>query len=223
MLSPRYYYCNDFTPFERSIEKLSKQVQKHTKGTLLPQLEMQEAYYIKKGILKWYMSNEAGNIQTILFCGAGSIMPLQLSTEKFTLENILFLEAMTDVELLLLSPEEIQNFTFGNQNMVKAVAAYYNKICNTLLSRIYLHSFNCSVGLVASVIYILDSDISVRKFYPQITQEELSSLTGISRAQTARALKQLREDGIIETKRQNIIIQDKKKLLEICCLTSIEK
>ncbi len=222
MLSPRYYFVNDFTPFESAVEKISRSREKHLKGAILSQLEMKDAYYVKKGVLKWCLVNEAGNSQTILFAGKGSMMPLQLSTEKFTLENVLFLEAMTDVELLLLPPSKIQELVFGDKEMGTAVAAYYNKICNILLSRVYLHSFNCSVGLIASVIYILNSDISMRKFYPKITQEELISLAGISRAQAARALKQLRENGIIETGRQNILVRDRKKLLTVCSLMSVE-
>ncbi|MDD3410836.1 MAG: Crp/Fnr family transcriptional regulator [Eubacteriales bacterium] len=223
MLSPRYYFTNDFTPFEKAIEERSKSHQKHAKGVILSQLEMSDAYYVKSGVLKWCIVNEDGNAQTILFAGTGSIIPLQLSTEKFTLENVLFLEAMTDVELLVISPEQMQALTLEDQSMVTAVAAYYNKICNILLSRIYLHSFNCSVRLVASVIYVLDSDISIRKFYPQITQEDLISLTGISRAQTARALKQLREEQIIETGRQSILVRDKRRLMELCSFAPAQK
>ena len=223
MLSPRYYFINDFTLFEKAIEEKSKSYQKHSKGDILSQLEMCDAYYVKSGVLKWCIVNEDGNAQTILFAGAGSIMPLQLSTEKFALENVLFLEAMTDVELLVISSKNIQELTFENQSMVVAVAAYYNKICNTLLSRIYFHSFNCSVRLVASVIYVLDSDISIRKFYPQITQDDLISLTGISRAQTARALKQLREEQIIETGRQSIFVRDKHRLMELCSFAPTQK
>lgn len=223
MLSPRYYFINDFTPFEKTIEEKSKSYQKHSKGNILSQLEMSDAYYVKSGVLKWCIVNEDGNVQTILFAGAGSIMPLQLSTEKFALENVLFLEAMTDVELLVISSKNIQELTFENPSMVVAVAAYYNKICNILLSRIYFHSFNCSVRLVASVIYVLDSDISIRKFYPQITQEDLISLTGISRAQTARALKQLREEQIIETGRQSILVRDKHRLMELCSFAPAPK
>lgn len=218
MLSPRYYFINDFLEFEKKLEENSLRTVQCSEGNIMPQKDVTNAYYVKRGILKWCITNEDGNMQTILFLGKGSIMPLQLATEKFTLESGLFLEAMTNCELLVISPEKIQELTCTNPTMVKAVAAYYNKICNILLSKIYMHSLNCSVSLVACVIYVLDTDKETRQFHSKITQEELVALTGISRAQTARALKTLREDGIIETGRQCIQIKNRDKLLERCAL-----
>lgn len=223
MLSPRYYFINDFIEFEGKIEDNSLRTALCLEGDIILQKDVTNAYYIKHGILKWCVTNEDGNTQTILFLGKGSIMPLQLATEKFTLESGLYLEAMTDCELLVISPEKIQELTYTNPAMVKAAAAYYNKICNILLSRIYMHSLNCSVSLVACVIYILDTDMGTRQFHSKITQEELVALTGISRAQTARALKTLREDGIIETGRKCIQVRNRDKLLERCALLPGDK
>lgn len=79
-----------------------------------------------------------------------------------------------------------------------------------------LSASNDSIGMVGVFLYLYVHYKPDRDCIVDLTQEEIANLVGISRVQACRALKPLRDMGIIETHSGFIKVLDEARLKAMC-------
>lgn len=217
MITPRYYFEEDFREYQHMLKEIKHTRELHRKGDIICGVDssFSKIYYILKGSLRLSVLHGSGHEKIISFYGSGTIQPLYYPLE-FQLEKSLVYTCMNDVEVLVFSKADIgmlakENNAFNTsllEGMVKLVnllicdmssSLYDNgliKICNFLYSYYIAGNRKCSVI--------------------ELRQDELASVAGMNRINTAKYLKELRERKIIKTERNRIIILNADMLFELC-------
>lgn len=215
---PHFILKNHFSEYEDLILSYGGKIEKIQRGTILHnannEVPDQTSYYIRSGIAKLTLIKEDGSENICFFYGEGSMYPVDWRDFSFSLEKFLHLAAVTDLEVISF-PSRILNTILDNDHgFAKAAVSHYTHYVNTLLTKLLLGSYNNSLVCVSSFIYLYYNK-STPSFY--LTQEQIASITGLSRTQVTRVLTTLRSEGIIETQRNKIRILDLEKLEGYCC------
>jgi CRP-like cAMP-binding protein len=77
-------------------------------------------------------------------------------------------------------------------------------------------SSDSSFVKTCNILYALSEKGVFQNNFIELKQDEIADFGGISKVQVARAYKTLKNSGIIETKRNGLIINDRKELLKLC-------
>lgn len=218
MILSRFYLYNDFSQFEDLVLRHSDYQRTFSKGEILRDAtsSYRTSYYIRKGIAKLCVLNENGSENTLLFFGEGAIHPINCLHNNFLLEESLALVAVTDLEVIAFRSPRILEMTAEDNRMTAAIIEMFDKYSNMLETRIMLYANNDSVGTVSVFLYLYIHYKPNRDNIVNLTQEEIGQLVGISRMQVSRALKPLRDSGIIETHNSFIKILDEEELRTLC-------
>lgn len=210
MIISRFFLYDDFSEFEDLILQHSDYCKVYSKGAVLDDAtsSYKTSYYIKKGIAKLCVFNEAGVENTLLFFGEGEIYPINCMQRNFLLEDSLTLIAVTDLEVIAFRSPRILEMTAKDNRLTAAIISMFDKYCNMLETRVMLYANNDSVAMVSVFLYLYTLYKPNRDNIIDLTQEEIGNLVGISRMQVCRALKPLRDAGIIETHNSFIQIVD---------------
>lgn len=214
MLLSRFYLYNDFSEFEDLVLKHCDYHKTFSKGAILHDAtsSYKTSYYIKKGIAKLCVLNEAGAENTLLFFGEGAIHPINCMQKNFLLEDSLALVAVTDLEVIAFRSPGILEMTAEDNRLTAAIIEMFDKYCNMLEARVVMYANNDSVATVSVFLYLYARYKPNGDNIVDLTQEEIGNLVGISRMQVSRALKPLRDAGIIETHNCFIRILNEKGL-----------
>ena len=128
----------------------------------------------------------------------------------------MILKTVTDTEEIVFKTEEIRKMITTSSEFSYAAINFNSKIINSLLTKNVLGNHETSEQNVCSFLY------SYAKYNPNdnhivnFTQEEIASITGLSRMQITRILSKLRQNGVIETVRGKVIILDMDLLEQNC-------
>ena len=82
--------------------------------------------------------------------------------------------------------------------------------------------FNSARIQLCNLLYLLQGGEADPQRLPDVTQDELSDILGMSRVNLARTLAQLREEGILRTQRRRIEILDPAGLRASCSLETLD-
>lgn len=225
MILPRIFYKDEFNRFEKFIESFGgvKRII-HAKTILYDTTDSRHnVYYIYNGIAEWSLVNEEGHKEILALYGSGSLYPINLFNEAFSLENVLYFSALTDIEVINFSNESLKSLIDTNKDFAKSVVNHYCRESNLLITKLYLHTFNDSSRIIASFLYLCYLDGKERYIDYNFSQEEIGQIIGVSRVQVARFLKFLRKENIITTRRKRIEIIDIERLKELCDFTVYEE
>lgn len=77
-------------------------------------------------------------------------------------------------------------------------------------------AFNPCITRVCDVLYLYLVSTNIKNNIIDISQNFLSNIVGASKAQIERALKELRDEKVLETSRNKITILDLENLLDCC-------
>ena len=124
--------------------------------------------------------------------------------------------AVSDMEVIAFPAMNVIPMTQQDNGFTVAVLNYYCRYANLMLTRTLLNTYNDTVQLVSSVLYLMAHSYPMQNNTLDITQEELASIIGLSRMQITRVLGELRQNEIVKTNRGRIIVQDIKTLKLYC-------
>ena len=218
--SPKYYYDSVFTDFKDMFRSKGREVRFSKGSTIIgPDELMHELYYITSGITRFYVIGEDINGETlektIWFTGKDDVFPLYGPYGvhcRFEYENQM-LSAYTDVEAIRITRKDALEMMKENFSFAQTMLDKYAELAGILL----YESVNLMRSARRRIINFLNMYEEVLK--PNgiiLTQEEIATITGTTLPTVARELKVLREAGIIETSRKQIVIKDNQKLYELC-------
>lgn len=217
MLTPRYFFSNDFKEYEQLFYSKSKTLLNFKSGEYLCGVDsnFESIYYIIDGTIKLSILHESGHEKCISFHGTGDIQPYYYSL-NFKLERSLLLTAITDVTVLSFNKNDFYNIIKENHELYDSLLNGFVKLVNLLMCETTSLLYDSGLIKVCNFLYsFLQVGLSTNNII-NISQHDLSTIVGMNRINTAKYLKKLRDEKIIATSRNKITILNKEKLYNLC-------
>ena len=214
MLTPRYFFSDDFRQFEAFFLSHPHTERTFRKGDFLwePGRPCERLHYILSGAAVHYADHESGRRKIISFHGAGTVFP-GYHRSDFKIELSLATEALSETRTLEFTVPHFQEIFESSNAFSEQVVNWYSTYVNLLLFEAVHQEYNSSLVKICNLLYLLASPPSCTL---DLTQEELAGLLGLSRVQLTRGLGELRSRGIISTARHRIRVLDLSLLAELC-------
>lgn len=218
-LVPSIYLANYLNDFENMIQTYDIHKKKMKKGEYLTQYGVinNTAYYVKKGIIHLSLGHEQGRKSLNLF-GPGTVFPIGVEIHEFRIEYEMIIQAFTDIEIYKMSYPTLKKIVQENG----AFAGELLKQNCDFIGYVFFDSINQTFELclsrICDVLYLFLTKVYPKEPKIPLSQAELASIAGASRAQMERSIKILRKEEILSTSRKQITILNREKLLEYCTI-----
>ena len=181
---------------------------------------LEQAQYfelIVSGVIRIFVTAPDGRTMTIRYCRSGELLgAMSLFSDVFT--EPATKQALVDTELLKLSPEKVREFAERDLAVARVLMVELAERARNFVNDVSGIAFTNVRQRVAR--QLLDLAAHQREHDPdgelavQITQEGLAAATGTVREVVVRALRQLRENGVVRTERDRIVLVDPGRLTE---------
>lgn len=217
MLTPRYYFSDEFKKFEGFFKEKNFKLEHFNKGEYIsgPEDQLNTIYYIIDGTIKLSLLHESGREKTFSFHGTGTLIPY-FHPGKFKLEQSLLLYAVTDINVLSCDKLYFAEILKDNYELGSALLEVYVKHINLLMYDVGNQLFNNGLIKVCNFLYSYLKIGKSENSIIDISQDELALIVGLNRISVSKNLKILKNQKIIKTSRNKITITDENKLLNLC-------
>lgn len=218
MLTPRYYFSDDFRPFYDYFLSQPHIKRGFHSGDYLwePGQPYEKIHYIISGAAIHYADHESGRRKIISFHGAGTVFP-GYRLNDYKIELSLITTALSEMKVLEFTVPQFQKMFETNTALSEQVVNWHSMYINRFLFETIHQEYNSSLIKVCNLLYLLTvNQPSNSGLLIDITQDKLAELLGLSRVQITRELAKLREQGLISTSRGRIMITDLPALAELC-------
>lgn len=218
MLTPRYYYADDFRPFHDYFLSQPHTEKAFQKGDLLwqPGRPYENLHYILSGAEMHYAVHESGRRKIISFHGPGTIFPGYRQND-YRIELSLVTQALSDMRVLEFTLPQFTRMFQSNTALSGQVVDWYSMYINRFLFETIHQEFNPSLVKLCNLLYLLTMNQPANSgLMIEMTQEELADILGMSRVQITRELSVLRAKGVISTARGKLTVADLPALARLC-------
>ena len=167
--------------------------------------------YLKKGIVKTVATEESGLEKIIWFIEAGGVMG---ETPLFNKKPCAYyFQAVQDCQVVWFSKAVLNNVVLmKHPEIAKSLLTIMARKIHVLSTQVEDQFFLKSMTRVAKLIYLFyqgnNEPGSKDHNLLHITQEDIASLLGLHRVTVNQSLQTMRNNGIVEIKKQRIIVQD---------------
>jgi len=188
----------------------------HREGEDAPHLEL-----VIAGVVRVFVTAPDGRTMTIRYCRPGALIgAVSLFATGFALPATT--QALVDAELLRLSPTAARRAAARD---VRVAQAFLSELSERVLSFIWEipgSAFATVRQRVARHLLDMASDRvpeppsaprSRSELTVNVSQRELAEAVGTAREVVVRVLRQLRQDGVVRTGRDQIVIADPDRLI----------
>ncbi|WP_176770857.1 Crp/Fnr family transcriptional regulator [Eubacterium barkeri] len=177
---------------------------------------MNELYYMLEGKSELGMLNEKGDEKIIWFLGEGCLFPLYspMHWEYIIETDTLFLRSITRIKAIKITQKQFKDLVRENVEMSFSMLDQYADLCDLLLYEVMNHSYENAFTKVCSFLWIYNQRLQTKGI--EMTQEKIALTIGTTRLNVSRALKNLREQNIIETNHKQILIHNEQALKKLC-------
>ncbi|MCB2293996.1 Crp/Fnr family transcriptional regulator [Clostridium algoriphilum] len=215
---PSFYFSNKFFHYKDIIQKYDVQKVKFPKDSLLTNYGKinNTAYYINSGILLLSLAHEKGGEKSLALFGPGSIFPIGLTNHKYKMDFEIILRAFSDLDVYKFSYLTLRKMACDNHNLAIDLLEEDCDFTSYLFHDSVSQAFDPCITRLCDVLYLYLVSTHIENNIIKISQNFLSNIVGASRAQIERALKELRDEKVLETSRNKIIILNLENLLEYC-------
>lgn len=207
----QYYFGDDFKQFEDYLLSIEHTVFECTKDTPLSGVgaPLDKEYYVLEGMIRTSFIHESGHIKAFAFYGPYTFAPLYYPGD-YKIESSLIFTAATDLKALAFDRKLLGRYLNENLALNQAMYDAYMRLVVLLIEDNINQLFSTGLEKISHFLYsaITNSGNPV----VLISQDDLANFVGMNRANVAKYLKQLREEEIIETARNRIIVKNAKKL-----------
>lgn len=168
--------------------------------------------FIVNGLAIQYVESESGKnfnlrvIQSAEFIGLHSIF----SSKTYDYSTV----AITDCQVILVEKEPLQQIMLDNSDFTMKLISRYSEQNIQLFETISKQQFKQMNGRFADVLLYLES-LNVENIFTLLTRKQLAEFAGISTESAVKILKSLEKSDIIYLENKDIIIKDKKALLQL--------
>ncbi len=166
------------------------------------------------GLIRVYVTAPDGRTMTVRYCRRGALIGVaSLFEPSFMLPATI--QAVTDSIVLRLVPHNIENATRSRSAVSGALLAELSERAMAFVAEIPGGAFATIRQRVAR--HLLDLATGAQKgreLVARIGQQDLADAVGSVREVVVRSLRELREEGLVETGRNKVVILDPEKLLD---------
>ena len=170
------------------------------------------------GVVRVFVTAPDGRTMTIRYCRSGELLgAMSLFCDEFA--EPATKQALVDTELLILSPPRVRELAQRDLRVASALLVELSERARNFVNEIPGTAFASVRQRVARQLLDLaatrehdrepDGELAVR-----ITQQGLADAVGTVREVVVRALKQLRDAGVVRTERDRIVLLDPAQLTE---------
>ena len=170
-------------------------------------------YYIQKGKVKTFKTNDAGKELTVGLFNEGDFFGYTALLEETVYKETA--EAIEDCDVAIIPKEEFENLLHSNKEVtykfIKMLAKNISEKENQLLGLAY----NSLRKRVADALLTLQNKYQKEnqdKFSMHISREDLANIAGTATESLIRTLSDFKTEKLIEISEGNIIITNQKKL-----------
>ena len=218
MLTPRYYFADDF---RESHDYFLAQPHKETvfrKGELLwkPGQPYDRLNYFLSGAAVHFAEHETGRRRIISFHGPETVFPGYHTTD-FRIELSLTMSALSEIRVLEFTIPQFRAMFESNAALAEQAVNWYAMYVNRFLFETVHQEFNSSRVKLCNLLYLLTMNQPANSgLVIEMTQEDLADILGISRVHLTRELTELRRMGVLTTTRGRLTITDLPALAGLC-------
>lgn len=217
MITPRYFFSEDFRLYENMLREINHSIEYYNKGDILCDVDsnFNKVYFILSGILRLSVLHDSGHEKTISFYGTGTIQPYYYPME-FQLEKSLIYTAMNDVKVLVFSKSDIGKLANKDNDFNSSLLVGMVKLVNILICDMSSSLYDNGLIKICNFLYSYYTAGDRTNNSVELRQDELASVAGMNRINTAKHLKELRDREIIKTERNRIVILKLDELYKLC-------
>lgn len=218
MLTPRYYFADDFCSFYRYLLAQPHTKRTFQKGDYLwkPGQPYDRVQYYVSGASVHFSEHESGRRKIISFHGPGTLFP-GYHTNNFRIEHSLTTVALSEISALEFTVSQFKAMFEENPALAESVVNWYAKYVNHFLFETIHQEFNSSQVKLCNLLYLLTmNQPSNSGSIIEMTQEDIADILGMSRVQITRELAELRNRGILSTTRGRLTITNLSALVSLC-------
>lgn len=175
-------------------------------------------FYLKKGKVKKFKTNQEGKEQIIYICSEGELLGYQaLISEEPYFDSAMSIE---DSVIGILSKQDFLQLLEESKSLSKKILVNLSHEFGVLINGIASFSHKTvRERLALSLLimkdkYRIESDTN-KPVEINLSREDLANLVGVAVETLVRLLHDFKEDGVIKTQGRKIIILDVKKLIRI--------
>ena len=173
-------------------------------------------FFIKDGFVRSYSISEEGREFTINIYKPGTYFPATWALAGIS--NTYFFEAMTSVESIKVSKEELLDFLNKNPEVLMDLTRRLLVGLNGLLIRIEHLLSKDAYHKVASVVYLVGRRFGKKAAGGKVivglplTHQDIADLSYLTRETTSLEMKKLERQGLLEKRKRLLVIKDMRKL-----------
>lgn len=172
------------------------------------------AYLVVKGLVRMSVRADDGRTMTVRYCRTGSLIGVaSVFADDFRLP--VTIEAVTRAELLSLRPDLLRDLAAGDATVSRALLAETGARVQAYVEEITRSSFATIPERVARHLIDLASDDGTGVLVVEMSQEALAAAVGTVREVAARALRELRDRGLLLTERSRVVVLDPEGLVAL--------
>ena len=184
-------------------------------------LALEEGEYLElvlSGVIRVFVTAPDGRTMTIRYCRCGELLgAMSLFSDGFT--EPATKQALVDTRLLRMSPARVRGLAARDLRVAGALLAELSERARGFVNEIPGTAFASVRQRVARQLLDLasvqhDGSDPRSELAVRITQQELADAVGTVREVVVRALRQLRDAGIVRTERDRIVLLDPSQLTE---------
>jgi CRP/FNR family cyclic AMP-dependent transcriptional regulator len=163
------------------------------------------------GVVRSFLTSASGRQVTIRYTRSGGLLgaPSLFGSDRAPVSN----QAITASRLLVLRPEILRDLALSDSRVGGALLALIAELANRttwIVARTTFGSLRQRV--VRQLLDIAAEEQEGERLAARISQQELADAAGTVREVLVRILRELREEGLIETGRDGIVIIDPVRL-----------
>lgn len=216
-MSGYYAQYNNFSYFEEYLLSVRHNVIKRIKGETINNYGefFNYNYYILNGKVRSTMISDTGHLRFVpTGYKKGAIFPLYYPSPVPFEQTVAFI-AGADCTILAYENVVMEECVNSNPDFNRAMYGCYVNMVNEMSEEINNHIYRTGIQNMC------DFFLKTLEENPEwddtlcFTQDELAFYIGLNRSNVARCLKQLREEEILETHRNKIIVKNIKKMKKL--------
>lgn len=182
----------------------------HREGETAAHCEM-----VLSGLIRVYVMAPDGRTMTIRYCRTGSLIGVaSLFEPSFTLPATI--QAVTDCTILQMVPSSLKRAASSRPGVAGALLAELSERAMAFVAEIPGGAFASIRQRLAR--HLLDLASGAQRgpdLVARIGQQDLADAVGSVREVVVRALRELRQEGLVETGRGRVVILDPESLLDV--------
>ncbi len=195
---------------------LPRSIKKRT--VLLYQGEVpRSAYYLKKGVIKAYSINSAGNEQIVSFYVAGDLLPMSWIFGPAS-STLYYYEALTDCELLAFEKKVLNDLVYSKPRLLVKIFGYsMNNYTSAQMRITALEQSRANEKIMFTLYYLVfrygvEMKPGVFAVRLGLTHAVIAEMVGLTRETTAVELNKLKKAGAVNYNTKEYLI--KRDVLE---------